>query len=186
MFDKIKDELIKSIGPNRYNHTLGVVETAIELSLKYNCDVEKAKIASLLHDCAKFADKLYLLKRAKELDIILDNIMSINTELIHGPLGAKLAEVEYGINDIEILDAIRYHTTGREQMTLLDKIIYIADYIEPGRSFQGVEEVRDLAALDIDKAISIAMDNTILFLVKSNKLIHPDTINARNFLLTFS
>lgn len=183
MFDKIKDELIKNIGLERYNHTFGVIKTAEELSLKYNCDVQKAKIAALLHDCAKFKDKSYLLKRANEFDIIQDNIESLNIELIHGPLGSKLAEAEYGINDIEILDAIKYHTTGRAEMTLLDKIIYISDYIEPSRSFPGVEEVRKAAYINLDKALLMAMDNTILFLIKNKKIIHPETINARNYLL---
>jgi len=109
--------------------------------------------------------------------------MQKNTELIHGPLGAKIANACYGIDDLEVLDAIKYHTIGRENMSMLDKIIYIADYIEPGRSFPGVEEIREIVFLDLDDAIKKAMDNTILFLIKDNKLIHPDTINARNYML---
>lgn len=159
------------------------MDTALRLAEEYNCDIEKVKIASLLHDCAKFPDKLYLLKLANNFDIILDDVMRYNHELIHGPLGAKIAEKEYGIKDLEILDAIRFHTTGRENMTLLDKIIYVSDYIEPGRNFSGVEKVRDLAFKDLDKSILLAMNNTINFLVNQNSLIHLNTIKARNFLV---
>jgi predicted HD superfamily hydrolase involved in NAD metabolism len=183
MFDNIKEELIKNIGLKRYNHSLGVMNVATKLAVKYDCDVEKAKTAGVLHDCAKFRDKSQLFDAAKHFNLKIDRIMQKNTELIHGPLGAKIANACYGIDDLEVLDAIKYHTIGRENMSMLDKIIYIADYIEPGRSFPGVEEIREIVFLDLDDAIKKAMDNTILFLIKDNKLIHPDTINARNYML---
>lgn len=159
------------------------METALRLAEKNNCDIEKVKIAALLHDCAKYPDKLYLLKLANDFDIILDDVMERNYELIHGPLGAKIAEKEYDVKDLEVLDAIKFHTTGRENMTLLDKIIYISDYIEPGRNFSGVEEVRNLAFKDLDESILLAMNNTISFLVNKNSLIHLNTIKARNFMI---
>lgn len=179
-FSKI---LIKNIGIKRYEHSLRVADTAVELGKVYNANIEKTKTAALLHDCAKFQEERSLLKKISSFDIILDNIMQNNKELIHGPLGSKIAEIEYGILDKEILDAIYYHTIGRANMTLLDKIVYIADYIEPRRNFPGVEEIRTLAFKDLNGSVLMAMENTILFLIRNNKLIHPNTLEARNYLL---
>jgi predicted HD superfamily hydrolase involved in NAD metabolism len=159
------------------------METSVRLAKKYNCDIEKAKLAGLLHDCAKFPDKTYLLNLANDFDIILDDVLKYNYELIHGPLGAIIAEKEYNIKDREILDAIKFHTTGRENMTLLDKIIYISDYIEPGRDFPGVEKVRSLAFDDLDGSILLAIDNTIEYLIDQKSLIHLNTIKARNYMI---
>lgn len=179
----IERELKERIGINRYNHSLSVMYVAMELATKYGYDVEKAKIAGLLHDCAKYEDKANLLKKVTDFDIILDDVMIENIELIHGPLGAVIAEKEYNISDIEIINAIKFHTTGRENMTLLDKIIYLADYIEPGRRFPGVDKVRELSYVNIDKALVLALENTIKYLIDTNKSIHLDTIRARNHLL---
>ena len=178
----IGKKLVESIGQERYDHSIRVMETAILLGKKYKIDIDKVSIAAILHDCAKFKDRTILLKMAGQFDIILDSVMEYNLELIHGPLGAKIAEVEYGIKDMEILEAIKYHTTARENMTTLDKIIYIADYIEPKRNFIGIENVRDMAFEDLDKSILLAINKTIIFLIETNKLIHPDTIKARNYL----
>ncbi|WFA09505.1 bis(5'-nucleosyl)-tetraphosphatase (symmetrical) YqeK [Tissierella sp. Yu-01] len=183
MKDIFIDELVKKVGEKRAYHSIGVMKTAIKLARIYDCDIEKARIAGILHDCAKYRDKSYLLKRANDFGIILDNIMLENTELIHGPLGAMVAKFEFGIRDDEILDAICYHTTGRKNMTTLDKIIYIADYIEPNRDFPGVDEARELAYKDLNKSLKFAMENTIIFLLRQGKLVHLDTIEARNYLV---
>lgn len=179
----INKQLIHNIGLDRYNHSLRVVEIAIKLAKIYGEDIEKTETAALLHDCGKYFDKISLLKKANNFDIILDSVMEANMELIHGPLGSKIAEVEYGIVNKEILNAIYCHTTGRENMTLLDKIIYIADYIEPSRTFYGIDEIRRLAYVDLDKSILKALDTTIIFLINKNKLIHQNTIKARNCLI---
>ncbi|MDR7857080.1 bis(5'-nucleosyl)-tetraphosphatase (symmetrical) YqeK [Tissierella sp.] len=183
MYINWENKLIETIGENRYSHSLRVMETAVKLAMTYNVDLEKTRIAGILHDCGKIRNETYLLKRTDDFGIILDKSMEYNHELIHGPLGAEIAKVEYGIEDIEILDAIYYHTTGRENMSTLDKIIYIADYIEPKRNFEGVEKVRDMAFSDINQSIIMAMEKTISFLIKNNKLIHPNTIKARNYLI---
>lgn len=180
----VKERLMKSIGQKRYEHSIGVMDTAIALATFYKVDVEKAKIAGLLHDCAKFKDSQYLLKRVNDFDIMLDEITVQNKELIHGPLGAKIAEFVYEIKDKEILDAIRYHTTGKENMSLLEKIIYIADYIEPNRNFPGVDWFRQYAYKNLDKCLRLSMDQTIKYLVEKGKLIHIDTIKARNYLIS--
>jgi len=178
-----ENRLIETIGEKRYSHSIRVMEIGVKLAFRYNADIEKTRIAAILHDCGKIADKTKMLKRVDYFGIILDSCMEYNHELMHGPLGARISKVEYGIDDIEILDAIYYHTTGKENMSILDKIIYIADYIESGRSFKGVEQVREMAFVDIDKSIILAMENTIRFLIENNKLIHPNTIKSRNYLL---
>lgn len=183
MYKSWENKLIQSIGEKRYQHSKRVMEIGLKLAYKYNADIEKTKIAAILHDCGKIADKTKMLKRVDDFGIILDTCMEYNHELLHGPLGCEIARTEYGINDIEILDAIYYHTTGKENMSILDKIIYIADYIESGRSFEGVEQVREIAFIDIDRSIILAMENTIKFLLENDKLIHPNTIKSRNYLL---
>src|SRR5690606_4175038 len=154
------EKLKSDIGVNRYNHSLRVMEVSKELAMKYGCSVEKAALAGLLHDCGKLKGHINLLKMANDFGIILDSVMENNNELIHSVIGAVLAEREYNVKDKEVLDAIRYHTTGRENMSLLEKIIYIADLIEPGRTFKGVESLRKLAYEDIDECLLLALDNT--------------------------
>ncbi len=176
-------QLMRDIGQERYEHTLRVVQTALELGKRHNIDEEKVKIAAMLHDCAKFQGQINWLKLASDFDIILDAYMVNNPDLIHAQLGAKIAKLKYNVEDIEILNAIYYHTTGRENMTILDKIIYIADYIEPARNFPGVDEIRKESYNNLDKGILLAMDNTIKFLIDKGKIIHPNTIKARNSLL---
>jgi predicted HD superfamily hydrolase involved in NAD metabolism len=173
-------EIVKpQLTEHRYVHTIGVMETAIMLAEKYGADRKKAELAAIFHDYAKFRPKEEM--RQIIVDQKMPNILlEFNSELWHAPVGAFLAEKEAGIKDGEILDAIRFHTSGRVGMTLLDKIIYLADYIEPGRHFPGVDEVRDLAEKDLDIALIQSMKNTILFLIKKNQQVFPDTFNAYN------
>jgi predicted HD superfamily hydrolase involved in NAD metabolism len=110
-------------------------------------------------------------------------LLEYNSELWHAPAGAYLAEKEAGIIDPEVLEAIRFHTSGRPGMTLLDKIIYLADYIEPGRHFPGVEEVRNVAKENLDKALIMAVKNTIIFLLKKNQTVYPETFYTYNDLI---
>lgn len=182
MIETVSKSLINTIGKDRYQHSIRVMNTSINLAKVYGEDMEKTRIAALLHDCGKISNVKDLLSKASEFDVVLDELMRENTSLIHAPLGAKLAEKVYNINDQYILDAIRYHTTGRENMTLLDKIIYISDYIEPERSFEGLDLVRKLAFTDLNRSILISMNDTIKFLIEKDELIAVDTINARNYL----
>ena len=177
------EELKKDIGIERYNHCINVMNTSVELAKLYNYSIEEAKIAGLLHDCGKFQDKIKILKMVDEFDIILDDVMEKNTALVHGPLGVIIAKTKYNISNPEILNAIRYHTTGRANMTLLEKIVFIADLIEPSRNFQGVEEMRKLAYEDLDRSIILALNKNIQFVIEKNNLLHLDTIKARNYLI---
>lgn len=178
-----RDQALQLVKPqlteHRYLHTIGVMETAIKLAERYGADMKKAELAAIFHDCAKFRpkDEMKQIIVEQRMPPIL---LEYNSELWHAPVGAFLAENEAGITDPEVLDAIRYHTSGRIGMTLLDKIIYLADYIEPGRHFPGVDEVRAIAEEDLDKALIQSMKNTIQFLMKKNQPVFPDTFNAYN------
>lgn len=168
---------------HRYQHTLGVTETALKLARKYGIDEKKAELAAIFHDYAKFRPKdemkqIILEQKMPEL------LLHFNSELWHAPVGAYLVQKEAGIEDEEILNAIRYHTSGRIGMTELEKVIYLADYIEPGRHFPGVDEVRELAESDLNQALIRSLQNTIIFLMKKNQPIYPDTFLTYNWLLS--
>lgn len=174
----VKEQLTE----HRYQHTIGVMETAIWLSQKYGGDEKQSELAAIFHDYAKFRPK----EEMKEIIIkekMPSDLLQYNSELWHAPVGAYLVEKEVGIADQEILNAIRYHTSGRSQMTLLEKIIYLADYIEPGRHFPGVDEVRELAKNDLDQALIRAIQNTIIFLMKKSQPVYPDTFITYNDLV---
>ncbi|MCY7815245.1 bis(5'-nucleosyl)-tetraphosphatase (symmetrical) YqeK [Bacillus haynesii] len=166
----------------RYIHTVGVMETAVKLAERFGADVKKAETAAIFHDYAKFRPK----EEMKQ--IILDGggpleVLDFHHELWHAPAGAALVKTEVGITDEDILSAIRFHTSGRPNMTLLEKVIYVADYIEPGRRFPGVEEVRTLAEEDLDLALIQALKNTITFLISKNQAVYPETVATYNALV---
>jgi predicted HD superfamily hydrolase involved in NAD metabolism len=167
---------------HRYQHTLGVMETAIALAKQYGENEQKAELAAIFHDYAKFRPKGEM-KEIIATHGFPQDLLEFNSELWHAPAGAFLVEKEAGISDLEVLDAIRYHTSGRPGMNLLEKIIYLADYIEPGRHFPGVEEVRETAKESLDKALIMAMKNTIIFLMKKNQTVYPDTFYTYNDLI---
>lgn len=176
--EMVKEQLTE----HRYTHTIGVMETAIRLSDKYGGDTKKAETAAIFHDYAKFRPKEEMIAIIKEQNMKSD-LLLYNGELWHAPVGAYLVQKEAGINDPEILDAIRYHTSGRKGMSLLDKILFVADYIEPGRHFPGVEEARELAEKNLDDALILALKNTVVFLLKKNQAVYPDTIETYNDLV---
>ncbi|NLM13270.1 MAG: HD domain-containing protein [Epulopiscium sp.] len=184
-YNEIQEKLQSALSPGRFNHTLGVLETALKLGHIYNIDEEKVKVSALLHDCAKDIPNTLKLRLCKEYHIPLDEFMSQDIELCHSFLGAEIAKREYGVKDEEILNAIKYHTTGRADMSVLEKIIYLADYIEPNRiPFRGLEEVRQYVENDLDKAMITALKNTIEYLTKNNRIIHPLTIEALEFIIS--
>ncbi|TMU85612.1 HD domain-containing protein [Bacillus sp. BHET2] len=176
-------EIVKEhLTNHRYVHTCGVMETSIELAKRYGADEKKAEIAAIFHDYAKFRDK-------KEMERIIigenlpQDLLVYNSELWHAPVGAMLVQREVGIEDEDILNAIRFHTSGKEEMTTLDKVIYLADYIEPNRQFPGVEEVRELSKESLDLALIKSLQNTITFLLKKDQAIYPDTFRFYNGLI---
>lgn len=172
-----------SISSKRYIHSINVSATSAKLAELYGCDVLKASVAGLVHDCAKELAMEQLLECLSEEAIVTDGMTLSIKELLHGPAAVHICRKVFGIEDKEILNAVRYHITGRENMTLLEKIIYLSDLIEPSRSFEGVEELREQATKDLDKALLIAFNSSIIYLISKNELIHMDTILSRNYML---
>lgn len=183
-FKTITDELQERLSSKRYQHSLGVAEEAVRLAKHYGADEEKAYLAGLVHDCAKEipGEKTVTLLREK-YGVTPDAIALRTPKILHGALGACIAQSEFHIDDPEILDAIRYHTTGKANMSLLSKIIYIADYIEPGRNYPDVDKLRKMTYEDIDRAMLFGIDFTIGKLIETGIVIHPDTLHCRNDLL---
>ena len=181
---KIKKYIENALSEKRFKHSLGVAEEAERLADKYGADKKKAYLAGLVHDVAKEIDTDSARNMLKDrFGIRVDPVTYNVPKLLHAPLGACLAQTEFGIFDAEILDAVKYHTTAKADMSLLTKIIYMADYIELNRDFNGVEELRKQAYQDLDEAIITGLDYTISELLSDGKMFHPDTVHARNYLI---
>ena len=163
--DEAVKKLKKKLSDKRFVHSIGVEYTAACLAMTYGYDVEKARIAGLLHDNAKCFTEEEKLKKAKKFGISINSSEYANPDLLHGKLGAYYAKEKFGIKDQEILDSIIYHTTGRPKMTLLDKIIYVADYIEPNRKMlDELPAIRKEAFTDLDKCVLHILRNTLEYL----------------------
>lgn len=181
--EKINEDLKKKLDEKRYRHTLGVVKSAQELCDLYDEDKQKATLAALLHDVAKQMKKDEVQHTIEKYDIKLDELEKNTNQLKHAKLGRYIAEFEYGIKDENILNAIDYHTTGRANMSKLEMIICLADYIDDTRTFETVDEIRRLSKLNLEYALYYAINGTLINLAQDNKQIHKNTIDCRNFLL---
>ncbi|WP_314010265.1 bis(5'-nucleosyl)-tetraphosphatase (symmetrical) YqeK [Pseudostreptobacillus hongkongensis] len=179
-YEKTQKALIPE---KRYNHVLRVRDKAIELAKIYNAPIESVEIASYFHDLAKnFKDEDALNIIDDKYKYIFENGFNIN-QILHGFAAADYIKKNFNITDEAILDAIRYHTIGRSNMTLIDKIVYLADAIEDGRDYPGVDEIRNLAKTNLEKAILLELDIKIKHLIDKESLIHPNTIELRNSLI---
>lgn len=181
--EQIKVYLKKNLNESRYIHVIGVVETAEKLASIYGEDKIKARYAALIHDLAKHENGNALISICENHGYTLSLVERNAPHLLHGLAGAIIAKEKMGIEDNDILNAAIFHTTGKEDMTLLEKIIYIADYIEPSRDFKGVEELREITFKNLDEGLLKAFDNTIKFIIDKGLLIHQRTIEARNYLV---
>lgn len=166
----------------RWKHVEGVMQTAVELAHRYGADPVKADLAALLHDLAKFwpVERQEAVIRENGLNT---ELLDHDKQLLHAEVAAFISQRDYGVDDPEVLDAIRYHTSGRVGMTQMDKIVCLADYIEPGREFPGVERIRELAEVSLEEALLAGFDSTISFLLEKKKAIFPLTVLARNDLI---
>lgn len=176
-------EYVRSQMPERrWKHTLGVMESAVQFAHRYGADPSKAELAALLHDVAKY----WPIEKQREIVIanqLEPDMLNYDPQLLHSHIGAHIATERFEIQDQDILDAIRYHTSGREQMSLLDKVLCLADYIEPGRDFPEVENIRRLAESSLEEALVAGFDSTIQFLITRGKKVYPLTVQARNGLI---
>lgn len=178
--DQIDSKLKKELDDARYRHSKGVADEARRLAGIAGVDKDKAYLAGLVHDCAKCIPYDDSVRIAQKYGYSLDRITLECPGVIHAPIGAIVAEREYGITDREILNAVRRHTVAGEKMTLLDKIIYIADMTEPNRDFDGVLKLRSLCEKNIEFAYCEALRRSVIYNIKKGNIVHPDTLYAWN------
>ncbi|MDG5786515.1 bis(5'-nucleosyl)-tetraphosphatase (symmetrical) YqeK [Evansella sp. AB-P1] len=169
----------KSLKKRRFEHTLRVTEEAEILARRYNVDVKKTRLAAILHDYAKYRPVDEMKETVKQ-NGLSRSLLTYSDEILHAFVGAFYVEKELHVTDRQILSAIRYHTTGRANMTPIEKVVFLADYIEPGRTFNAVEIVRDMAKLDLDRACFFALKNIIQFIVSKDEAVYPETFEAYN------
>ncbi len=182
-YEDIKKELKKTLKPSRYAHTLGVVETSVSLAKIYGCSVSSAKYAALLHDCAKSMPDQEKIDLCAKYGVSVNDTERNNPGLLHAKCGAILAKYHYGITDEKILHAIAVHTTGVPDMNLLDEILFVADYIEPGRKDAPyLDKLRDQAARDLDGTVYRILRDTVDYLnSRTDQSMDPTTIQAYNY-----
>jgi len=181
VYDNLKTMLKTYINPKRYEHSLNVATEAVKLAKCYSVDTKKAYLAGLLHDCAKdidFKKQIHLIQEYSSFKPLSDELHY--PKVLHALTGAIVAERDFDIHDREVLSAIRYHTIGSVNMTPLDKIIYIADMIEPKRNYNGIEILREMAYNNINKAIIASIENTISYIGEEN--IQKDILVLKDYL----
>lgn len=182
--EEIKDYAKSVLSEKRFAHTMGVAEEAKRLAEIWGADPEKAYLAGVIHDIAKELSKdeaKVLVAEANEADEFTDASDSV---ALHGFLAAHIAKTKFEITDEDVLAAVRYHTTGRIGMSLLEKIIYVADFTEPGRHYPQSKEVREISETDLDAAILREADYVIKFIIDSGRILHTSTVEVRNSFLT--
>ena len=181
---RIRKKMEKTLDPKRFEHTLGVTYTAAALAMCYQADINKAQVAGLLHDSAKCMDNDKKISICQKHNIQMNEIEKQNPFLLHAKVGSYIAMKKFGINDPDIINAILNHTTGRPGMSTLEKIIYIADYIEPGRKqAPNLTEVRKLAFQNLDDALLKILENTLSYLEESSEVIDPMTRKTYEYYL---
>lgn len=179
---KLRKSLEKELKPDRFDHTLGVAYTAANMAFVHGEDVEKALIAGFLHDCAKCMSHEDQIKICEKNKIEISEVEKRNHSLLHAKVGMFLARTKYDVYDTDILNAIRWHTTGREDMSLLEKIIYIADFIEPNRKpLEDMNTIRQEAYTDIDRCLAHILHNSVIYLKTIGKEIDDATMIAYEY-----
>ena len=178
-FPKLEKKLKKYMDEERFIHTQGVMYTACALAMCHNADMNQARLAGLLHDCAKCIPNSKKLKICQRENIPVSAAEEASPDLLHAKLGVYISKEKYGVTDREVRQAVRYHTTGRPEMTLLEKIIYIADYIEPGRDkAPNLPTVRRLAFQDLDETMYVILKDTLEYLEHGSGTIDAPTRHA--------
>lgn len=183
--EKLKEDLKIVLSDSRYDHSISVMNMCEALASRYNVNVKKAKLVGLMHDMAKDMTKEEKMQYVKNNNIECSLIEEKIVEILHGKIAADICKKRYQFDE-EMCTAIKYHTTGKENMTLLEKILFIADKIDETRNYEGVEDLRELAFEDLDKAILKNIDDTLIINIQKNKLILEESIKTRNNLLLSS
>ncbi|MFA4858114.1 MAG: bis(5'-nucleosyl)-tetraphosphatase (symmetrical) YqeK [Candidatus Margulisiibacteriota bacterium] len=180
-FEKTKAILKNKLDRERYEHSLRVEALAQKLCKIYHADAAKAQSAALLHDVSRFLDRRGMLEHAKKLNFNISALEAAEPKLLHARLSRYFAEHEFGVTDPEILDAIEYHTVGRPNMGLLEKIIYVADHAEAGRDHPGIDGIQKLAQQSLDQAIARSTQHTLKYLQENKLPVDQRTIETNRF-----
>ena len=180
--DELRPIALSYLKPKRMPHVLGTEQEAVRLTRRYGGDETQARVAALLHDCTKKLDMAEQLALCERYGIELDELERKALKLLHSKTGAAIARDVFGVEDA-VYDAILYHTTGKPDMTRLEKIIYLADYIEPTRDFPGVEELRRVVYEDLDRGLLMGLSMTIQEMEEMGNPVHHMTRDARDYLL---
>lgn len=181
-FVALQKKLKKELDGARFQHTLGVMYTAAALAMAHDGDLMQAQAAGLLHDCAKCIPSKKKLKLCEQKHLEVSTYEKNNPFMLHARLGAVLARDVYGVHDPEVLSAIEWHTTGKPEMTKLEKIIFIADYMEPNRDKAAdLPQVRTLAFQDLDATMRLILKDTLIYLEESRDVIDPMTEQTYKF-----
>lgn len=181
--DMFRDILKRKLSEKRFYHSCMVSKEAVMLAGKYGADVKKAEFAGLIHDIEKETPADIQLKTLKKYSIILDDVEKASPKLLHAISGAAVLRHEHNVADADVLNAVRYHTTARAGMSLLEKIIYLADYISADRTYAGVEQLRSTVRQSLEKGLDVCLKFSVEEQLNKNALIHPDTVMARNELI---
>jgi len=179
---EIQERLRKKQSHSRFLHTLGVQYTTASLAMNYGYDIHKAELAGLLHDCGKHISDSKKIKVCKANSIPVSKVEYKNPFLLHAQVGAVYAREKYDVKDDDVLMAIRYHTTGRREMSLLEKLVFVADYIEPNRkNAPNLDYLRILSFKDIDKTVLIILKQTLEYLSHIGHEIDESTVITYNY-----
>ena len=180
--EQINADIKERLSERRYKHSIGVMKKAEELAKFYGLDAKKARLIGLAHDIAKQMTSSEIKEYLSKYDVKLDEIERNNRELIHAKIGADICKRKYNFDE-QMVNAVKYHTTGNPDMDMMAKIVFMADKIEENRDYDDVEERRQLTLKDIDMAIIETINYTTMDSIKRGKIIHTDSINTRNYLL---
>jgi len=183
-YKEIENDVKSVLSEYRFTHSLGVAKKAIELAKIYGVQEEIAKKVGIAHDIAKEMTDEEMIEYAKANNIKIDEIETVKPSLLHGKIGADIAAKKFGFTQ-DMVNAIKWHTTGRKNMSMLEKIIYVADKTEENRKGTrfNLEKSRELSTQNIDETLIFLMNEFITYNIKNEWLIHPETINARNYIL---
>jgi predicted HD superfamily hydrolase involved in NAD metabolism len=181
-YRKLRKSLLKALDTKRFEHTLGVSYTAAALAMCYGADIRTAEIAGLLHDCARCLSDERMVSICDKHNISVSDLERRNPYLLHAKVGGYLAMEEYHVKDQVIIKAILNHLTGRPAMSLVEKIVYVADYIEPNRKrAPHLDKIRKESFVDLDRAVLDIAQDTILYVAETNRELDPATIITRDY-----
>lgn len=183
MENRLKEWLREKVSEPRYRHSIGVMEAAAELAERYTVSEAPLRLAALVHDCARELPFDKMLARALEWQLEVRDVDRIAPVLLHGKLGLELARRELGVDDPLVSSAVIYHTAGHPEMSLSDKVFFLADHIEPGRHYSHLEELRAAAFDDIDQAMLMAIDINREYLLRKGRPVDPNSLELREVLL---